>query len=145
MAGIYPLLEIPTGDESKGLGNVYTRALLPLWLQKAWGPWQTYGGGGYWINPGEGHRDFRFSGWQVQREINKNFTLGVEIFYETPQETEGEHELGFNAGAIINLTENHHILLSAGTDIDGPAKFFSYIAYQLTFGPEKQKAEVQKH
>jgi hypothetical protein len=64
----------------------------------------------------------------------------VEIFYETPQETGGEHNLAFNAGAIINITENHHILMSAGTDIDGPASFFSYIAYQLTFGPEKQKA-----
>ncbi len=79
MAGIYPLLEIPTGDESKGLGNVDTQAFLPLWLQKAWGPWQMYGGGGYWINPGEGHRDFWFSGWQVQREINKNITLMLPI------------------------------------------------------------------
>jgi len=140
MAGIYPLLEIPTGDESKGLGNGDTQVFLPLWLQKAWGPWQTYGGGGYWINPGEGHKDFWFFGWQVQREINKTLTLGVEIFYETPQETGGEHNLAFNAGAIINITENHHILMSAGTDIDGPASFFSYIAYQLTFGPEKQKA-----
>jgi len=35
--------------------------------------------------------------------------------------------------------------MSAGTDISGPAKFLSYIAYQLTFGPEKEKAQVEKH
>ncbi|SPJ15582.1 conserved exported hypothetical protein [Syntrophobacter sp. SbD2] len=139
MAGIYPLVEIPTGDQSKSLGNGDPQAFLPLWLQKAWGQWLSYGGGGYWINPGEGHKDFWFLGWQVQREINKNLSLGVEIFYETPQETGSEHTLAFNAGAIINITANHHILMSAGTDISGPAKFLSYIAYQLTFGPEKEK------
>jgi hypothetical protein len=72
-------------------------------------------------------------------------TLGVEIFYETPREVGGEHDLAFNAGAIINITKNHHILISAGRDIDGPANFLSYIAYQLTFGPEKEKSEVEKH
>jgi hypothetical protein len=145
MVGTFPFLEIPTGDQSKGLGNGGPQVFLPLWLQKAWGPWQTYGGGGYWINPGEGHKDFWFFGWQVQREINKNLTLGVEIFYETPREVGGEHDLAFNAGAIINITKNHHILMSAGRDIDGPANFISYIAYQLTFGPEKEKSEVEKH
>jgi len=54
-------------------------------------------------------------------------------------EKDGDHHCGFNGGAIINITENHHILMSMGTDIDGPANFFSYIAYQLTFGPEKEK------
>jgi hypothetical protein len=35
--------------------------------------------------------------------------------------------------------------MSMGTDIDGPANFFSYIAYQLTFGPEKQTGQAQTH
>jgi len=145
MAGIYPLLEIPTGDESKGLGNGDTQVFLPLWLQKAWGPWQTYGGGGYWINPGDGHEDFWFFGWEVQREINKNLTLGAELFYETPRQTDDERHFGFNIGSIINITENHHILLSAGTDIIGPTDFYSYIAYQFTFGPEKEKGPAEAH
>jgi len=44
----------------------------PFWLQKSWGPWTTYGGGGYWVNPGEGNRDWWQFGWQLQREINKS-------------------------------------------------------------------------
>ncbi len=53
MVGIYPLLELPTGDESRALGAGYVRAYFPLWLQKSFGDWTTYGGGGYWINQGD--------------------------------------------------------------------------------------------
>ncbi|MGO9311166.1 MAG: hypothetical protein ACLQBD_30980 [Syntrophobacteraceae bacterium] len=145
MAGAYPLLEVPTGEESRGLGNGDAQVFLPIWLQKGWGPWLTYGGGGYWINPGDGHKDFWFLGWLVQRELNKYLTLGAELFYETPRETDDERHFGFNVGSIINITENHHILLSAGTDMIGPTGFYSYIAYQLTFGPEKQTCPAQTH
>ena len=145
MAGIFPFLEIPTGDEGKGLGNGDPQVFLPLWLQKAWGPWQTYGGGGYWFNPGEGHKNFYFLGWQLQRDINKHLTIGAELFYQSPSDVGGDHHFGFNGGAIINITDNHHILMSMGTDIDGPSNFFSYIAYQLTFGPEKEKGPPEAH
>ena len=50
----YPLLEAPTGDPTRGLGAGRTRALLPFWGQKDFGDWSTFGGGGYWINPGPG-------------------------------------------------------------------------------------------
>jgi hypothetical protein len=41
-------------------------------------------------------------------------------------------------GAIINLTDNHHLLLSGGQDVSGPNYHSFYIAYQFTFGPEKK-------
>ena len=53
MVGVYPLLELPTGDESRALGAGYTRAYFPLWMQKSFGDWTTYGGGGYWVNQGD--------------------------------------------------------------------------------------------
>jgi len=84
MIGTFPFLEIPTGDESRGLGNGDAQVFLPLWLQKAWGPWQTYGGGGYWFNPGEGHQNFYFLGWQLQREMNKYLTIGAELSTKVP-------------------------------------------------------------
>ena len=52
MVGIFPLVEIPTGNSDKGLGNGHTQVFIPLWLQKHWGDFQTYGGGGYWMNNG---------------------------------------------------------------------------------------------
>ena len=41
---------------------------------------------------------------------------------------------GWNIGAIIDFSENHHLLLSAGRDIRGPDRLHAYIGYQLTFG-----------
>jgi hypothetical protein len=53
--GVFPLLEVPTGKESDGLGSGHLQAFLPLWLQKDFGDWTVYGGGGYGINPGAGN------------------------------------------------------------------------------------------
>lgn len=43
---VYPLLEAPTGDHMRALGAGRTRAFLPLWGQKDFGDWTTFGGGG---------------------------------------------------------------------------------------------------
>jgi hypothetical protein len=134
-AGIFPLLEIPTGDSSNGLGNGKTQAFIPLWLQKSWGPWKTYGGGGYWINPGEGNKDWWLIGWLVQRDISNKFTLGAEVFHSTPDQEGGDSSTGFNVGAMINFNEMQHLLMSAGRGFSGPNRFSFYLGYQLTFGP----------
>ena len=38
--------ELPTGSATKGLGVGKTWYKVPLWAQKSFGPWTTYGGGG---------------------------------------------------------------------------------------------------
>ena len=131
--GVFPLIEIPTGDESKGLGNGNTQMFLPVWLQKTFDSWTTYGGGGYWINPGTGNKNYWFFGWAVQKEISKFLVLGTEIFQQTSDKVGVDSSTGFNIGAIINFDEMHHLLFSAGRDFSGPNLFSSYIAYQLTF------------
>jgi hypothetical protein len=138
----FPLIEFPTGNSDKGLGNGQAQYFLPLWFQKSWGPWSSYGGGGYWINQGAGNKNWWFIGWQVQREITKQFSLGAEVFHRTISHEGGEESTGFQVGGIINLTENHHILLSAGRDFDGPNQFTAYLAYQYTFGPEEKKTSM---
>jgi len=135
MVGTFPLVELPTGNQNEGLGNGKAQYFIPLWLQQSWGPWTSYGGGGYWINPGDGNKDWWFFGWEVQREISKALTIGGELIYKTADTDDGDNSFGFNVGAIISLTANHHILLSAGSDFSGPTRFQSYIGYQCTFGP----------
>lgn len=135
MVGIFPMVELPTGDHDEGLGNGKAQFFIPLWLQKTWGPWTTYGGGGYWVNPGDGNKNWWFWGWEVQRELSKLLTLGGELLYRTADTDDGDNSFGFNVGAIVNITENHHILFSAGCDISGPNRFSGYIGYQFTFGP----------
>jgi hypothetical protein len=134
MVATFPLLEMPTGKSSEGLGNGAAQLFLPIWLQKSWGPWTTYGGGGYWINPGQGNRNNWFFGVVVQRDISKQLTLGAEIFHGTASvDEEDDTHTGFNIGAIINLTDVQHLMFSAGRDFSGPNRFSYYVAYQLTF------------
>ncbi len=136
MIGVFPLVEVATGDARRGLGAGYTRAFLPVWLQKSFGDWQTYGGGGYWINPGAGNKNYWFAGWLLQRKITEQLTLGGEIFHQTADTVGGVESTGFNLGGSYDFTENHHLLFSAGRGIqhaDETNRFSYYVAYQLTF------------
>jgi len=135
MIGIFPLIELPTGNRNKGLGNGRAQLFLPLWIQKSFGDWMTYGGGGYWINPGEGNKNWIYTGWLVQNQLTKKFNLGVELYYMTPQESGGVSETRFNIGAVYDFSEKHHLLLSAGKGFLGPVKAQFYAGYQLTLGP----------
>jgi hypothetical protein len=133
--GVFPLLEVPTGDRQRGLGSGHVQLFLPLWLQKAYGRWLTYGGGGYWINPGEGNHDWGFIGWQVQRQLFEDLSVGAEVFHTTTQEEGGEPETRFNVGAVLDLSDLQHVLVSAGRGLQGSNEFQGYVAFQLTFGP----------
>lgn len=65
----YPSVEFPTGNRSNGIGNGRTWYRFPLWIQKSWGRWTTYGGGGYAVNTAPGAANFPFAGWLVQRDL----------------------------------------------------------------------------
>ncbi len=133
--GTFPLVDLPTGDSGKGLGAGHTNIFLPLWAQKSWGPWTTYGGGGWWRHPGEGNKDYWFGGWLLQRDLSKSITLGAEIFATTPKADGEGHETGFNAGGVFNISEQHHLLFSAGRDLSGPNSLFAYLSFLWTLGP----------
>jgi hypothetical protein len=134
--GIFPLLEVPTGSESDGLGSGHVQAFLPVWVQKSFGDWTAYGGGGYGINPGVGNENWGFGGLVVQRHVMKNVLLGAEVYHRTAMETGSRSDTAFNLGTVIDFTEHQHLLFSAGRSIDGPTDFQVYVAYQFTFGSE---------
>ena len=135
--GIFPIVEVPTGN--KGLGNGHTQVFLPIWLQKSFGKWTSYGGGGYWINPGTGNKNFSFVGWQIQRKLNERLSVGTEIYHTSAKEIEGKSETRFNVGMVYDFNERHHLLFSAGRGITGENKAQFYIGYQLTIGPHSNK------
>lgn len=130
--GTYPMLEVPTGSERRGLGNGSTQIFLPLWVQKSFGQWTTYGGPGVWFDTASSDRHWGFFGWELQRRLIQELSLGVEIFYLTPKGPEGEQDLRFNVGAIIDANEVHHVLVSAGRGLVGPNLFQCYLAYLVT-------------
>src|ERR1035438_4677913 len=96
--GIFPLAELATGDGARGLGNGRTWYQLPVWAQKSWGPWTTYGGGGVVLNPAPSQRDHGFAGWLVQRDIGQHLTLGTELFWQGAETAGGRGSVIANAG-----------------------------------------------
>jgi hypothetical protein len=133
--GTFPQIEVPTGASSRGLGGGNVRIFLPIWVQKSWGEWTSYGGGGYCVNPGPENKDYWWFGWEVQRDVSKAVTLGAEIFTSTATARGESTTIGLNWGAIVSLGGGSAALVSIGRDIRGPNTFFMYAAYYLTFGP----------
>jgi hypothetical protein len=133
--GTFPLLEVPTGSHSRNLGSGHLQAFLPIWLQKSERKWTAYGGGGYWINPGSGNRNWWFTGILIQYQVLSNLAPGVEFFHGTSQQTGQSAQTGFNLGMVWDLSDVQHIMFSGGPAFGGPNQLQGYFAYQLTFGP----------
>jgi len=135
-AAVFPLAEAPTGNRSDGLGSGQWQAFLPLWLQKSFGDWTVYGGGGYWINPGTGNQNWGYVGTVLQYQVRDNLLVGGEIYHHTAPVAGGRADTAFNLGVVYDFSNHHHLLFSAGRSIDGPTDFQVYAAWQFTFGPE---------
>jgi hypothetical protein len=136
--GTFPFLELPTGNESRGLGSGHPRLFLPVWVQKSFGDWTTYGGGGYWFNQDDklGDRDYWYTGWLLQRKITGKLTLGGEIFHQTANKIGGKDQTGFNLGGSYDFDEHNHLLFSAGRGLQNATEtneFSWYLGYQLTW------------
>jgi hypothetical protein len=131
--GIFPLCEIPTGNSAEELGNGKAQFYLPVWMQKSFGgKWQSYGGFGYWINPGEGKRNWSYLGWQVQFQMVKNISIGAELYYTSPDTKEGESETRFNIGCMIDVNSQNHLLISIGRSFNNSTLLQCYVGYLFT-------------
>jgi outer membrane putative beta-barrel porin/alpha-amylase len=131
--GIFPLVEAPTGNSNENLGNGKAQVYLPLWIQGTIGKWSTYGGGGYWINPGTGNKNYEFIGWQAQYQFVKSVSIGAEIYDVTASQVGGSNDFRFRIGSIIDFNDHNHLLFSIGRSISGNVNLQWYFGYQITF------------
>jgi hypothetical protein len=99
--GVFPLVEIPTAD--RRLGEKNFQAFLPIWFQKSWDHLTTYGGAGFWYNPGEDNKNWEFAGWQIQYDFSETVTLGGELYCQTADTEGSQSSAGFDIGGFINL------------------------------------------
>jgi hypothetical protein len=127
--GAFPLLELPTGSEKRGLGTGELQALLPIWIQKSVGSWTTYGGGGVQL---AGGGESPVLGWLVQRQLLSMLALGSEVYY-TGASAGVPAETKVNVGLILDLSDQYHLLLSAGPSFGGDSLLQAYGAYLVTF------------
>jgi hypothetical protein len=143
---IAPAIDVPTGNAARGLGTGAVHAFLPVWLEKDFGPWSLYGGGGYWINPGAGNKNYWLFGSALQYQVTDALALGGEVFHETASASIAagasgsslgtRDSTGFNLGAVYDLTKNYHLLVSAGRGLENAAVtngFSYYVAFLWSF------------
>lgn len=136
MVGIYPMLQIPTGNTSLGPGRGKGQSFLPLWLQRNTEKWTIYGGTGYRINPGTGNKNSVFLGGTALYQVTPTLQLGGEVFHETPDTVDGESTAGFNLGGNYNLANDYNLLFSAGKglqNVSSTNRLSVYLALQVLY------------
>jgi hypothetical protein len=129
--GVYPQLLLPTGDHARDLGEGGPAFVFPLLGQKNWGKWTLYGNIGYWWQGAHETRNYFYAGAVLEREINEQLELGVELFGNSPKERGGRSEMAFNVGGSWKLNKHLNLLFSGGRDIVGDTRAMAYIGFQF--------------
>lgn len=137
--GTFVMFELPTGSADKGLGVGKTWYKVPLWAQKSFGPWTTYGGGGETIVKGvPGLKSFPFAGGLVERDIGNKWTLGTEVFYHG---AEGDAAAQVRSATMVDIggyykfrDPGFQLLFAYGHTIVGQTENYAYLGLYWTWG-----------
>jgi hypothetical protein len=114
----YPSINVPVDIHE---GTTKTQEYFPVWAQKRFGAWTTFGGGGWWINPGTDDRDYWFVGWALLRRVLPDLQLGAEVFHQSAAVAGERSQTSYNGAFLFDFNENWHIVGSAGSGILHPS------------------------
>lgn len=141
--GTFTMLEVPTGSYAKGLGVGKVWYKVPIWVQKSWGHWTTYGGAGYQIVPQTGYRNFTYGGWLLQRDIGKKLTLGAEVFSHRPEGLASPQTMSATmidvGGYYYIRNPGLQILFAYGHTAFGQTENYAYLGMYWTWGSKPGK------
>ena len=112
---VFPRFFLPSG--SSDVGEQHASFLLPIWVEKDWQSWSTFGGGGCVINRGGDSKDFCLAGRALTLQVLPDLQLGAEIFHQSADTKGGLAETGVGAGLRFDVNENFHVLAYAGRGI----------------------------
>jgi hypothetical protein len=121
---------------SSAVGEQHASLLVPLWLEKDWGQWSAFGGGGCEINRGGDSQNFCLMGVAVTRQFTPKLQVGIEIFHQTPDTLGGEATTSSGIGVRYDLNDNVHLLgyLGRGLQNVGQTDQFNwYTSVLFTF------------
>lgn len=116
---IFPRVFLPSA--SSRVGDDHASFLLPLWVEKDWGGWSTFGGGGCALNDGGDGKNYCLAGWAVTRKLTRSLSLGVEAYRQTADERGEKATSGVGVGAVYDLSETFHLMASYGPGIENAA------------------------
>ena len=148
MIGTFIMIEVPTGSAARGLGVGKTWFKVPLWVQKSFGPWTTYGGGGETIISEKvpGYRNYPFAGWLVQRDLGKRWTLATEAFFHGPEglatpQTKAATLIDFGGYYKFHGDESYQLLFCYGHTMVGQTENYAYLGLYWTWGKKAGDAK----
>jgi hypothetical protein len=136
MLGVYPMLQLPSGDTRLGGERGKTQLFLPLWGQYETGKWIYYGGLGYRFNNSSDDKNSWFFGATALYQLSSRMKIGGEMFRETATAIGEAGTSGFNLGGIYDINEAYHILFSAGqalTNISATNSLSVYMGLQVIY------------
>jgi len=113
---VFPRVFLPS--LSSNVGDHHPSFLLPIWLEKDWGQWSAFGGGGCEINRGGGSQDFCQMGAVVTNKVRSNLQIGLEIFHQTADVRGGAATTSVGTGVIYDLNDHYHLLGYVGRGIE---------------------------
>jgi hypothetical protein len=128
----FPQFSIPVGSASH---TTPTTELLPIWMQKNFGPCAAFGGGGWTHNPGAGNRDFFNYGIALSYQIVPRLQLGAEMFGQSRSATTSGATTALGLGAILDFSETWHLIGSANRAVADPQndRYAYNLALKWTF------------
>jgi len=95
---------------------------LPIWLEKDYGRWSTFGGAGITLQRGAGARDYALVGWAITRQVLPRLQLGAELFHRSADVPGGLATTVLNAGMRYDFSEHYHLLGSSGPGIQNATR-----------------------
>lgn len=136
MLGIYPMLQLPSGNKKLGDTRGKTQLFLPIWAQFDTEKWNVYGGTGYRINQSLNSKNSWFLGLTTLYKVHEDLRLGGEIYSESATEHQGNSGSGFNLGGIYNMTPDYHLLFSFGqalNNVPSTNRLSGFLALQVVY------------
>lgn len=124
---VFPRFFLPS--VSSQVGERHSSLLLPVWLERDWDQWSTFGGGGCVINRGGISQDFCMAGWALTRQVVPKLQLGAEIVHQTPDTEGGRTSTSVDVGLRYDMNENYHLLASTGPGLQNAAETDRYAWY----------------
>lgn len=131
---VFPRVFLPSGSQS--VGDSQASFLLPIWVQKDWGKWSVFGGGGCQFSAAGRSRDFCIYGGTLTRQVLPELQLGVEVFHQTADHAGNLATTSLGIGAKYDLNYNIHLLGYVGKGIQNARttnQYSWYAAVLFTF------------
>jgi hypothetical protein len=131
---VFPRVFLPSA--SARVGDKHISVLLPLWAEKDWDDWSTFGGGGCVLSRGGGSQDYCLAGWALTRAVTPELRLGAEIVHQGADAKGGRVSTALGAGASYDLSENYHLLAYWGPSLENASdngRYNWYAAVLFTF------------